>query len=241
MLRGAAALVPLYREFFEYRMVRDAEDRRRAYALRYDVYCEETGYLDKAANPGALERDEHDAHSLHSILIHKKSGFAAGTVRLVLPRPGQPGCAQPARLFAPALDALDEAILPQATTGEISRFSVHPSFRRRMGDGLHARIFEGGDGDMDPRRVIPHITLGLMASIFEMVRTAKLTHLCAIIDPALLRLLARLGIRFTPVGGTVEFHGPRQPVIASGAAMLEHMEAERPEIHAFVTAMDEAA
>jgi N-acyl amino acid synthase of PEP-CTERM/exosortase system len=238
---ASASLIGLYRRYFEYRLARDAQDRRATFALRYLVYCEETGFLSKDANPQGLERDAHDAHALHSLLLHRQSGFVAGTVRIVLPRPMEPGCAQPARLFSTALDKLDPALLPRARTGEISRFSIHPSFRRRLGDGLYAQIFDGGDSDTDPRRVIPHITLGLMASLFAMVEEARLTHLCAIIDPALLRMLARLGLHFEKAGPPIDFHGSRQPVYASTSLLLEQLADERPDIHAFIVERCETA
>jgi N-acyl amino acid synthase of PEP-CTERM/exosortase system len=232
-----ANLVDVYHKFFDYRIVTSDADRTMAYKLRYDVYCEETGFLSKADNPSGLECDIHDAHSLHSVLIHRSSNHVAGTVRIVLPKLMMAGCAQPARLFSQALDSLPEAILPRARTGEISRFAIHPSFRRRLGDGLYARIFSNADlpeTDFDPRRVIPHMTLGLFASIFEMTRDHGITHLCAVIDPALLRLLGRLGLHFDKAGPAVEFHGKRQPVYASCEDLLSTLEEEQPAIRRLI-------
>jgi N-acyl amino acid synthase of PEP-CTERM/exosortase system len=230
-------LIDVYHRFFDYRVVTTEEDKKLAYQLRYDVYCEETGYLSKADNPSGLECDAHDAHSRHSVLIHRNSNRVAGTVRIVLPKPSMPGCAQPARLFSQALESLPEAILPRATTGEISRFALHPSFRRRLGDGLYASIFstdvEPGT-DFDPRRVIPHMTLGLFASIFEMTREHGITHLCAVIDPPLLRILSRLGLQFDKAGPLVEFHGKRQPVYASCEDLLARLEDEQPAIRSLI-------
>jgi N-acyl amino acid synthase of PEP-CTERM/exosortase system len=231
------SLVELYHKYFQYRLVHDAQDYRDAYALRYAVYCEETGYLSKQDNPNGLERDASDSHSLHSILIHTDSNRVAGTVRVVLPRRNLPGCAQPARQFSQILDALPESVLPRMSTGEISRFAIHPSFRRRLGDGLYASIFNSGqnlDQDFDPRRVIPHITLGLFASMFEMKCKAGLTHFCAVIDPALLRLLTRLGLHFHKAGPTIEYHGARQPVYVEIAELIDRVEREQPEIHQLI-------
>ncbi|MGH7225707.1 MAG: GNAT family N-acyltransferase, partial [Gemmataceae bacterium] len=45
----------------------------RAYRLRYQVYCVEHAFLDPADNPGGREIDEFDAHSVHSLLIHRGS------------------------------------------------------------------------------------------------------------------------------------------------------------------------
>jgi N-acyl amino acid synthase of PEP-CTERM/exosortase system len=231
------SLVDIYRKYFDYRIVHSSADRAAAHQLRYDVYCEETNYLSKDTNHDGLERDDFDVHAVQSVLLHRYSGRTAGTVRLVLPHADQSGCALPARLFAPALDSVADAILPRGATAEISRFAIHPSFRRRLGDGLYATIFasnEAVSADFDPRRVIPHITLGLFASIFEMTRESNISHLCAIIDPALLRMLTRLGLHFHKAGATIDYHGPRQPVYASCAELLARVADEQPEIHELI-------
>ncbi len=231
------SLVGIYRKYFDYRIVQSTADRTAAHQLRYDVYCEETNYLSKDTNQGGFERDDFDVHAVQSILLHRSSGRTAGTVRLVLPYADEQGCALPARLFAPALDGIAAHILPRCTTAEISRFAIHPSFRRRLDDGLYATIFASNEvvsADFDPRRVIPHITLGLFASIFEMTRENNITHLCAIIDPALLRMLTRLGLCFHKAGGVIEYHGPRQPVYASCAELLTRVADEQPEIHELI-------
>ncbi len=236
-------LVDVYHKYFDYRIVRSEADHVAAHQLRYEVYCEETGYLSKDINPAGLERDEHDAHSVQSVLLHRASNRVAGTVRMVLPRPSKTGCAQPARLFSPVLNALPESVLPCKTTGEVSRFAIHPSFRRRLGDGLYARIFSGDEltmSDFDPRRVIPHITLGLFASIFQIVRENRLTHLCAVIDPGLLRILSRLGLHFHKAGSAIEFHGTRQPVYASGEELLVRLAEDQPAIYELIVAGDMA-
>jgi N-acyl amino acid synthase of PEP-CTERM/exosortase system len=239
-----SSLINIYQKYFEYHIVQTAEDRLSAYQLRYDVYCEENDYLSKTENPSGQERDACDAHSVQSILRHIGSNRVAGTVRMVLPLADKPGCGQPARLFSDVLATLPDSVLPHATTGEISRFAIHPSFRRRLGDGLYARIFAGDElaaPDFDPRRIIPHITLGLFASIFEMVRNEKITHLCAVIDPALLRILGRLGLRFHKAGGPVEFHGVRQPVYASGDELLANLLQEQPDIYDLIVSGDGGA
>jgi N-acyl amino acid synthase of PEP-CTERM/exosortase system len=233
---GATApvdLVSVYNHYFFYRIARTECALNAVFRLRYHVYCEETGFLSKDDNSDGLERDQFDHHSSQGLLVHRPTGRAAGAVRLVLPKADMPGCDIPARMFAPALDGLPESELPRATTGEISRFSISQEFRKRASDTLYASLHESGGGD--PRRVIPHITLGLMTSIFDMTVEHGLTHLCAIIDPALLRLLGKLGLKFDPIGPKVDFHGPRQPVYAKCTDILDHLIAVRPEIYQVIS------
>jgi N-acyl amino acid synthase of PEP-CTERM/exosortase system len=236
------SLVEIYQKYFDYRIVKNEADRTAAHLLRYKVYCEETGFENKNDHQYGIERDEYDSHAVQSILLHKHSRQTVGTVRLVLPIDDQPGCALPTRQFAALLNNLPDSILPCATTAEISRLAIHTSFRRRLSDGLYANIFADGDDlgpDFDPRRIIPHITLGLFTSIFQMVRETKLTHLCAIIDPALLRMLARLGLHFHKAGDKIDFHGPRQPVYISGEELLSRLADEQPDIYDLIVASND--
>ncbi|HLU91372.1 MAG TPA: PEP-CTERM/exosortase system-associated acyltransferase [Pedomonas sp.] len=225
-----------YNQFFYYRIARTPEDIAAAHRLRYEVYCEETGFLPKEEHPDGLERDEHDEHSIQSVLFYRPLNLPAGTVRVVRPKPGEEGCGLPARLAAPGLDLLPEKILPCGRTGEISRFSIHGGFRKRQSDGLYAAIHDPRQGGGDPRRILPHMTLGLMTSIFEIALETNLTHLCAIIDPALLRMLRMLGLRFEAVGPLVEFHGPRQPVFAPLKQLIDGVARDYPEVHEVITA-----
>lgn len=230
---GKQSLVDVYNRYFQYRIARTSQEFEAAHRLRYDVYCEETGFLSKSENPNGLEQDEHDCHSLQSVLYHRLSGVPVGTVRVVLPLPDMPGCGLPARVAAPGLDLMPESLLPRATTGEISRFSIHGDFRKRRGDGLYPALHTA---DMpDPRRIIPHMTLGLMTSIFEMTLEAGLTHLCAIIDPALWRMLRMLGLHFKAAGPQVDFHGPRQPVYASCDELIALVRDNNPDIYGVIS------
>lgn len=235
VVAGDKEIIGIYNALFDVTSAQTAEEKSAAYRLRYQVYVEETSFLEKADNPGGLETDRFDARSGHSLLIHLMTRETAGVVRIIPPVPDMPGCDLPARMAAPALDHLPEAMLPRATTGEISRFSIAKSYRRRRDDWLYPSLLNelGVRGDVG--RVIPHIALGLMTGVFDQVVRFNLTHLCAIIDPALLRLLRRLGIEFQAIGNPVEFHGMRQPVMASCQDLVEQLSVNRPEIYQLIS------
>lgn len=224
----------VYSHYFYHKIADTEAERELAYRLRYRVYCEETGYLSKEGNPGGIERDEHDDHSVQCLLYHRLTNAAVGTMRVVLPRPELAGCGQPARLCSPALDMLPESELPRACTGEISRFCIIPEFRKRRDDGMYPSLYD--TGGVDPRRVVPHMTLGLMTALFEVALVHGITHLCAVIDPALLRMLSKLGLRFVSVGDPIEFHGQRQPVYVDGNMLMASQAVTHPEIHDVVSA-----
>src|SRR5205823_369230 len=55
----------------------------QVYRLRYQVYCIENQFEDPNEHLDGREMDEHDAASAHILLLHRKSGTAVGTARLI--------------------------------------------------------------------------------------------------------------------------------------------------------------
>ena len=51
-------------------------------------------------------------------------------------------------------------------------------------------------------------------SLKDICLNYQVTHLGAVVEPALIRILARFGLDFEPLGGPVEHHGIRQPRVA---------------------------
>lgn len=227
-----SGLVDLYYRWFEVVRCTTPELVEAAQRLRYQVYCLETGFEDPAANPGGLERDAADAHALHSLLVHKPTGMVAGTVRLILPQHGE---SLAAMQISPILQALEASLGETARFAEISRFAISRDFRKRCADGLYTAPFAGDPNDDAGRRALPTITLGLMRAIFLMGREAEVTHLAAVIEPALERLLMRLGICFVRTGERVAYHGTRIPVHAPVAALAGDIWRRRPEIGLAIT------
>lgn len=231
-------LVQLYHKWFEIVYCNTPELIEQAFRLRYQVYCLETGYFDPGANPDGMETDEYDERSAHSILVHKPTGQVAGTVRLILPDDSHPDGGLPARMISKdGLGMLAPSDLPIGKTAEISRFAVSKKFRRRQGDSTYpASNPESPDSPgYDDRRVVPSITLGLMKAVVEMGKHHGITHVCAVVEPALLRLLRQLGITFYKAGKAVEYHGVRQPVYRDFDSWSASIYEQRPEIWELIT------
>jgi N-acyl amino acid synthase of PEP-CTERM/exosortase system len=209
------------------------ELRHLSYRLRYDIYCVEHSFLNAADYPDRLETDEFDVHSLHALLLHTPSNRFIGTVRLIMPKSG---ARKPAMPFAslcrdPRYRAGDA--LPAASTAEISRFAISKSFRAAIDNQGH----EGASTapDRAARRLMPHLSLGLILAITQMALANGVTHVCAVMEPALLRLLHRLGIEFKALGPAVDYHGMRQPCYARVLELLEQLRVANPENWAVVT------
>lgn len=227
----AASLCHLYKKWFDVVPADTPERLAEAYRLRYQVYCVENAFENAAEHPEGLERDRYDRHSVHSLLIHRATGAVAGTVRLILPTEGGVAALPISRVCtSPTLR--DPAVLPPDRTAEISRFAVSKAFRRRVTDRQHVDMhyLEGSPRAAQERRVMaPNITLGLMQGLAQMAIENRVTHLCAVMEPALLRLISRLGIRFDPLGPLVSYHGRRQPCYADLESIGSALESSKPE------------
>ncbi len=201
--------------------------------IRYQVYCVENPYEDPTQNHGGLERDEYDNHSVHGLLVHAHSGASVGTVRLVMHKPGTHLGSLPIHRVCQHPDLRDPDFLPLETTAEFSRFAISKTFRRRVEDGAPLGAAELENRETD--RFIPHITVGLITIALRLAFAHGITHVCAVMEPALLRLLGRFAIKFKPLGTQVEHHGWRQPCYTTVAAMLSEIELERPRMWETIT------
>jgi N-acyl amino acid synthase of PEP-CTERM/exosortase system len=188
----------------------------QAYRLRYQVYCVENPFEDPAQQIDGRETDIDDDRSVHSLLIYRRTGVVAGTVRVILPGSGAHRRPLPISRVVDRESAAILARLAPERTGEISRFAVSKDFRRRCGEERYADIGYQGSGQevLGERRVLPYITFGLLSAVFEICSEYQIDHICAVMEPALIRLLGRVGVRFEPVGGLVQYHGLRQPCVS---------------------------
>ncbi|MBK5910935.1 hypothetical protein CCR85_05435 [Rhodothalassium salexigens] len=233
-------LCEVYNNYFDVVRCNCDATLKEAFRLRYQVYCVETGFEDPPANPGEMERDAFDEHSLHSLLIHRQSGTVAGCVRLILPQEHQADYALPARQVSSVLRDIDEAVLPGATSAEASRFAISKEFRKRLADGLYPdnneRVLNGEVDEVDNhKRVLPNMVLGLIRGVFQMAYEAEQTHLITVIEPFLYRRLSSLGLVFTKTGETIEYHGRRIPNYRGITTLLHDAHAKQPDVWETIT------
>jgi N-acyl amino acid synthase of PEP-CTERM/exosortase system len=211
-----ADLAASYDTYFEVRRADTSALLDEAYRLRYQVYCVENAFLDPNQRIPGQESDDDDDRSVHTLLVHKRTGLAAGTARVVLPG-RQPGTRllQIQRVLSSEHRRTFDR-LPLERTGEISRFAVSKEFRRRGGEERYPDVAyaEPPATTWGERRLMPHITFGLVRGLLEICVEHGITIICAVMEPALIRLVGRMGLDFEPLGGIVEYHGWRQPCLA---------------------------
>lgn len=204
-----------------------AELKRACFRLRYQVYCIENPFEDPAQFPDGCETDRFDDQSAHALMVDRRTRDAIATCRLVLPflpDATVPGAAALRRL--PAEDACpdrwaDPERFPPGRVGEISRFCIAKAHRkgRRVGEAK----------------------LGLLQMAFRLALAHRLTHVCCVMHPLLLRIFDRLGLDFGPHGPPIEYHGRRQPCVTGIAELFADARRARPDVWEIVTGHGELA
>lgn len=221
-----ADLLIRYDRYFTSRLADTPELLRTALAIRYQVYCLERKFEKADEHDDGMESDGFDADAIHNLVVHRPTGAAIGTARLILPQRAPGGLPIENLLRANGFCASD--YFPVAKCAEVSRFSISNQFRRRRGDN---GISDGRYGEC--RGALP--CLGLIQEIVRQSRALGLTHWAAVMEPKLLRMLAAIGFCFTPVGPLVSYHGLRQPSYACIPETLERLKRDHPDNWIVVT------
>jgi N-acyl amino acid synthase of PEP-CTERM/exosortase system len=214
------SLLDIFNTFFQVDTSVTGNELREALRIRYQVYRVENPFENPREHSEGFEQDAFDAHSIHSLLIHRASGQAMGTTRLIMPVRHDLERSFPIQQVC-KYSQLNQ--LPLDRMAEVSRFSISKQFRRRQCDTQYT----GTDPLRERRSMAPLMTLGLIQSLVRMSVEGGITHWCATMEPALLRLLAGMSIQFEPLGPLVRHHGTRQPCFCEVEPMLERVKSEQ--------------
>ncbi|MCH8537170.1 MAG: PEP-CTERM/exosortase system-associated acyltransferase, partial [Alkalimonas sp.] len=203
--------------------------KEEVYAIRYQVYCEELGFIDKTFFLRQLEQDDFDLHSVHFLIRHKASGQFAGTVRLILPCDPILQSEQMLPLeyyFKSALHpSAEESYLSARRCAEVSRLAVRAEFRRRPDEQNKTHVSTIPlEWDI---RCFPFISIGLYLAVAAyFVDANELDSAMALMEPRLARHLSRAGIFFNQVGSVIDFHGQRAPFVVEKASLIANLKDE---------------
>jgi len=212
-----------------------------AFRIRYQVYCVERSFEDQEAFPEQMESDEYDLHSAHTLVRSKTSGQYMGLVRLVLPDPVDPAKPLPMEKFCHSgikASGIDLSSIPRESLAEVSRFSISKELKRlcytKPVISVVGAEHRPDDTAVDPQ-VMPHIALGLFAGIVRMSAQNNITHWLSVMEPTFLRFLSRYGIYFQKTGPVVDYHGKRQPAVASIDSVLSGIYTQRKDAWEIIT------
>ena len=195
---------------------------KTAQAIRYQVYCLERKFENPDEQDNGLETDDFDTAAVHCLLFHRPSVEAIGTARLI-PLTATHALS-PIRQLLRQNGLRGRDHFPLATTAEVSRFAISNEFRRRCSQDFSRA---GKARERETCSVLP--CLGLLQALMRQSMALGLTHWAAVMEPKLLRMLAAMGIHFTPVGPLVSHHGMRQPSYCRLSDMLDRLKSERPD------------
>lgn len=209
-------------------------DMDAIFNLRYQVYCIECGFLDPLDYPNQLEIDPDDRRSVHFGATNNE-GLLAGTSRLVLSNGSEPF---PYALHCPSFH--DFVPPPAHLCAEVSRLAVSRHYRRRKGDTL------SGVNELDTARAgnvvatpatgrekrvgAPLLVLGLYREMFRYSKTHGIRYWYAAMERPLVRVLARYGFIFTPIGEERDYWGPVTPYIGDLWQLEDSLDRSNPEL-----------
>jgi N-acyl amino acid synthase of PEP-CTERM/exosortase system len=219
--------------YFEARLADQPALAETAYALRYQVYCMERKFENPEEHNQGLESDQLDAHAVQGVLFHRPTDRAVGTVRLILPeRCGEEGLPIAQLLGSNNIDLEDFVRVKDCV--EVSRFAISKEFRRRWTDDRAVAPDHPLLRD-DPLRRTNLACLSLIQFSLRQCIDHNVLYWTAVMEPTLLRMLARMGLRFISIGPVVCHHGFRQPCYAHIATVLEEMRLMYPDYWDVVT------
>lgn len=201
-----------FSQYFRVGLAATRQQRRIAYAIRYQVYAEELGW--EPLNDNHLETDACDDYAYHCLLEHKRSGDIAGCVRLVLPQIGRAGSPLPCQTHEiPMNDSQRLSDFDGLPVGEISRLAVPGNFRRRARETGKPFILDRHNSTTiyteEERRNFPNISIGLYLSAIALVELCSLESVLVVMEPRLQRHLKRYGLMFHQISQTFDLRGQR--------------------------------
>ena len=213
----ATDLYSAFNQYFDLLPADNDQLREEVFRLRYQVYVIETGFERAEDHPNGLERDAFDERSAHYLLRHRATGVYAATARMILPSSSASLAPFPIETHCQFHEGLDERNpVERCRLGEVSRFAVSRAFKKRVGEA-GTPIGISGNVEMyfepDERRILPHLSLGLLAVELRMMHKYGLTHCYAVMEPALYRLISRFGVTFQQIGPMIDYHGQRIPCL----------------------------
>ena len=190
-----------------------SQDINLSYELRYQVYCEDRGFLNKSNYPDNRETDQYDRISTHIGCYFPSSDGVdqlAGSVRLVHQVDGH----------LPLLDycTIDQRyrhlLKNRADVIEVSRMCVSSAFRRFTSE----KILES---PISSRNTMRHkasrsaFLLSLLKGVYQASKQRGITHWLIAVEASLFKILRKSSIYFDAIGPEIDYYGPVKPYMAN--------------------------
>lgn len=190
-------------QIFQAQLANSPLQKQAVFQLRHKVYCEEMQF--EPVRPDGLEHDGYDDRSLHASMTHIARQSLAGTVRIITSEHSDETLPIE-KYFSSQIN--NAALAPQNFARqhicEISRLAVPAEIRCRLS------ALQNGQTEVENECCkMVAISLYLIATI--MCIRSRRVHAYVMIEPALARILRRIGIHFVQIGNPIDFNGIRAP------------------------------
>lgn len=180
-----------------------------SYRLRYQTFCLERLFFDKAAYPSQLESDSFDKFSVHVGVLSAEDELV-GTARIVSPSGAGLPLLRYCRLF-PGDTTLED---PANTVVELSRVCLKRDWDapRASTTGQLECVAPRSSSRM-PGRASDDPFAALIKAVYVEAKRLHATHWIVAIEKALRRRLLRYGLPFHLAGPEVDYFGPVAPYV----------------------------
>lgn len=218
---------------FFFKKATTEEEKIEIYKLRYQVYCEEYGFLPAADHPDGLEKDEYDDFSTHFTATDNQ-GNIIGTIRLI----------QDSKLGLPIEKycglKIDNSINSRENIAEISRLAINKIYRNRVNDYYCGFSLAENDVDKHQENISVHrhrlpIFLGLYKVMYRESKWMGVIQWYAVMESFLNHILMRYNFEFFQVGQAVNYHGVRIPYSIYISQVERDLAQRKPDLFRFFT------
>lgn len=228
--RDQAEFAPLFHSC-EAVQGRDNALMQRIFELRFQVYCEERGFLPAANYPDGCEIDECDASSAHFCAFNRRDELV-GYVRLV-----SADLTQSFPFESHCNELLEGATLaPPEQAAEISRLMVRHDYRRRRGDVLQGVTVEEDParGAHELRDHSPQILLSMYRQMYAFSLANGIRYWYAAMERPLARALNQMNFAFRQIGPPSDYYGVVAPYIGDLRELEAHLKQRNPALMAWM-------
>ncbi len=226
-------------QYFEMIPATSNELKNEVYKLRYQVFCVENEIFNSENYPNNLEFDDHDQRSVHYLIRYRKTGEYAATTRLILPDANNPQRSFPLEEYCEINNLTAVQPINRLHLGEVSRFCVSESFKRRKTDDNTLAAINCDwqyYSKQKERRSFPHIiTIALIACCIKASHENDIHHLYGTLEPQWFRFLSISGINFIKIGPLVDYHGQRWPAVIKITDLIDSVAEKDPDIWDLLT------
>lgn len=225
---------------FTFKRVDNEELLRETYRVRYEVFCQECGFLPAENYPDGLEIDKFDKHSIHFAAF--ADGNVVGTCRMIM----NSEVGYPIHEHCKVI-SINEAEIPREGLIEVSRLALRKSFRKRQEDGIYGvesylKKSEGGilpenpedKTSQDRRRNRPVVILGLYRAMYHETRRVGFTHWYAAMEKKLWFNLKAFHFTFQEIGPQVDYYGPVTPYLGIIEELEKEVSSNSPELWSYL-------